>query len=77
MTCRPAQVDRIQKTQVIRVLDVLLIGPLMVMGGRDMSQRSPILGGLLEFFGIGTIAYNARNWYRVEQSMLEEKRRQR
>lgn len=77
MTCKPSEVSRVQKTQVIRVLDVMLVGPLMVMGGRDMGRRSPIMGGLLEFFGISTIAYNARNWYRVEQSMLKEKRRQR
>lgn len=73
MACRPVELDCVQKTQLIRVFDVILIGPLMVMGGRDLGRSLPIAGGLLEFFGISTIVYNARNWYRIDRAMRRER----
>lgn len=69
MTCEPAELERVQKSQVVRAFDIVLLGPLMVIGGRDLSRSRPLLGGLLEFFGISTIVYNARNYYRVEKAL--------
>ena len=75
MTCDPEQIDRLQKTQVVRALDMVFIGPLMIIGGYDLRQRRPILGELLSYLGAGTIIYNATNFWRVERALEREKRR--
>ena len=57
------------KSQYIRVLDVLVIGPLMIYGGlhlsRDKSQRLTALG--LTFFGVTTIGYNLMNYFEIQR----------
>ncbi len=58
----------VQKSQTIRVLDVLLIGPLMVMGGNALRKQHPELGTLLAVFGITTVAYNAANFHATRQA---------
>lgn len=60
------------KTQAIRIVDVLLVGPLMIWGGMALQKKHPIGGGALALFGVSTIGYNAANYARVER-----KRRQR
>jgi hypothetical protein len=56
------------KSQPIRILDVVLIGPLMSTGGLVLwRSEQRLLGGLLIFFGVTTMAYNARNYVRVAQ----------
>lgn len=52
------------KAQPVRVLDVVLIGPLMIWGG--VRAGGP-LGALLGMFGVGTIAYNAINYLEVQR----------
>ena len=61
----PYQVSETVKAQGVRALDVLLIGPLMVWGGAKLTRAHPFAGGLLALFGVATVAYNARNYYRV------------
>lgn len=53
--------SEIQKTQSMRGLDVWIVGPMMVMGGRCMGGKK---GTLLKFMGFGTILYNAWNHYK-------------
>ncbi len=65
---RPEVANRIVKTQRIRVLDVVLIGPLMYWGGAKLQRRHPVAGSLLALFGVSTVIYNARNWQRVQAS---------
>lgn len=55
------------KAQWVRVLDVILIGPLMVAGGMSLTKKSPFWGVLLGAMGIGTVLYNGRNWLILEQ----------
>lgn len=62
MSCTAAEQDRVAKTQAIRVLDVVLIGPLMVWGGARVGGWA---GWLLAGFGVSTICYNAHNFRRV------------
>lgn len=50
------------KAQSIRLLDVLLIGPLMVWGGLVSARQNPVPGFILAAMGVGTIAYNGHNW---------------
>lgn len=50
------------KTQAVRVLDVLLIGPLMIAAAlRPLPEPWRIALGVTGFL---TILYNARNWQR-------------
>lgn len=56
------------KSQWIRLLDVVLIGPLMIAGGIALTEQKSSLGGIvLGALGIATIAYSGRNWYLVRQ----------
>jgi hypothetical protein len=73
MSCRPAELDRVQKTQVVRALDVVLIGPLMILGGFELRKTRPVLGELLSFIGVSTIIYNAKNLYTIDQELKRER----
>ena len=53
--------DPIQKTQLIRAADVVLIGPAMWAGGLALYPRRPLLGGFLVVTGVTTILYNLKN----------------
>jgi hypothetical protein len=46
----------------VRLLDVVVVGPLMVWGGVKAGGWG---GAALAVFGLTTIAYNARNYSRV------------
>lgn len=55
-------IDSHGKTQLIRLLDVVFIGPMMVWGG--LRLRGP--GGYaLAALGIATVIYNGRNYIRL------------
>jgi hypothetical protein len=51
----------VQKSQEMRMLDVLVLGPFMI-GVAMMSRPSPVLRVLLGAVGVGTILYNLRNY---------------
>lgn len=53
--------EPVSKTQGIRIADVMLFGPLMVLGA--LNKQPPAWTRLaMLFIGIGTIAYNAKNF---------------
>lgn len=54
------------KSQSVRLLDVFLIGPFMLYAAKKgrMTNGERLFMALL---GVATIAYNARNYYLVEQ----------
>ena len=58
------------KAQSIRLLDVFLIGPLMIWGGKALhDQGHPVAGPLLALTGVSTIYYNGRNYVRVRRQL--------
>ena len=52
------------KTQTIRLLDVFLVGPLMVVGGSRSSLTEP-WRTLLVLSGVLTVLYNGVNYLKV------------
>lgn len=55
------------KPQSIRLWDVYLIGPLMIVAGMAAERTHPVVGPAVAFFGLATILYNARNYQRIER----------
>jgi hypothetical protein len=57
------------KAQIIRILDVAVIGPVMIYGGYKLSKMSKYesLGYILMTFGVSTIGYNLRNYLIKQQ----------
>ena len=62
----------VSKTQAIRVMDVLLIGPIMGLGGLALRKTNPILGSTLMLFGVTTTVYNARNYTATNEGMQRQ-----
>lgn len=60
------------KAQSVRILDVVLIGPLMMWGGAQIRRSYPLRGDLLTLLGIATIWYNGRNYLLIEQQKESE-----
>jgi hypothetical protein len=50
------------KSQNIRILDVFVIGPLMIVGGMCGLKNEAWWGLPLIFFGATTITYNGKNY---------------
>lgn len=58
------------KAQRIRLLDVFLIGPMMVWGGKALGdQGHSVAGPLLAILGVATVVYNGRNYVRVRSKL--------
>ena len=48
------------KAQVVRVLDVLVIGPAMMRAGWLLKERA--IGPVMMVMGAGTVVYNLKNY---------------
>lgn len=57
----PSTPVEVQKSQEVRLWDVLVLGPFMI-GMALTSRPSPLLRVLLGAVGVGTILYNLRNY---------------
>lgn len=55
------------KTQTIRLLDVVLFGPIMIVAAAKLPKQNRLLAWSLGIVGAGTIAYNGRNYLLEEQ----------
>lgn len=67
-----AQEARGMKPQSVRLADVLLIGPLMIWGGFQLTDEYPVLGPLLGALGIATVFYNGYNFMQVRELVVVE-----
>ena len=60
--------DRHEKAQLIRILDVVGIGPLMIYAGtKAKSELSPTVRAALIVTGVATIGYNGMNYILNEE----------
>lgn len=57
------------KAQPVRVLDVLIVGPLMLYAGRKLAPTDVLLGNAMAALGLLTIVYNGNNWLRIRDEM--------
>jgi hypothetical protein len=55
------------KTQTVRLLDVFVFGPFMVWYAVRSEGMSPLARWLLGATGVGTIAYNGRNYLNLAE----------
>ncbi len=56
------------KSQNIRLLDILLIAPLMIYVGEKSENVNALAKNALIFFGFSTLFYNAYNYMKVEKN---------
>ena len=70
--CAPSEIDAVVKTQRVRVIDVVLIGPLTAWAGWQLRRTHPIAAGLLAIIGVSTVLYNARNYGIVQRTLRED-----
>jgi len=56
------------KAQGVRVVDVIVIGPMMIAGGNAWAQTRPWAGLGLSLLGVMTMIYNASNYVRVRKT---------
>jgi hypothetical protein len=57
----------VSKSQWVRLADVWIIGPAMVWAGLDTTKPKVLRYGLIGM-GIGTVLYNARNFYLTREA---------
>ncbi len=69
---RRSSASEVSKTQAVRVADVLLIGPLMGLGGLALYKTQPLLGSGLMLFAVSTTVYNARNFTKANEAMQKK-----
>jgi hypothetical protein len=60
-TAAPSTPIEVQKSQEVRLFDVLVLGPFMI-GIALASRPSPLMRVLLGVAGVGTILYNLKNY---------------
>ena len=59
------ELNKVAKTQGVRLLDVFFLGPLMIYSASQLPQRNKAAKAALLFFGVTTTLYNLNNYFRV------------
>jgi len=54
------------KSQAVRVLDVILIGPVMAWAATRLPKEDAPVAWLLGAMAVATVVYNARNYLRIQ-----------
>jgi hypothetical protein len=55
------------KPQSVRLLDVAVIGPVMILAALALPKERRALALTLAVFGVGTVAYNASNYLAIRK----------
>jgi len=53
------------KSQSIRLIDVLVLGPFMIWAGYEVGKKKDFAGLAMAAAGVATIAYNWDNYKKV------------
>jgi hypothetical protein len=60
------------KTQTVRLYDVFLLGPAMLLAGLALRQSRPALGTFIAVNGVLTSAYNGYNYATVQRRIRDK-----
>lgn len=66
-------VEEVSKSQIIRIIDVAVIGPTLIYSGAVKSNLPKFVRYSLIFFGVCTIYYNAKNYYLTNKNIQNVK----
>ena len=61
------EMEPMLKSQTVRVLDIVFVGPAMIWAGVELREKQPELAVVLGFLGVATMGYNAWNFWRYNQ----------
>lgn len=53
--------------QSVRLADVFVLGPAMILLAMTAPKANPALRWFIGLSGVGTIGFNAYNWWQVAQ----------
>lgn len=59
------ELNRVAKTQGVRLVDVFFLGPLMIYSASQLHKKNKAARAALLFFGVTTTLYNLNNYLRV------------
>lgn len=71
-TCEPARLDAVAKPQIVRLVDVFLLGPACLAVAYGVPMKSPLARAFWAIAGVGTIYYNARNYLRLQEAIRRD-----
>ena len=63
------------KPQIVRLADVFVIGPIMIVSAHELHAKRPALAMMLGAFGAATVLYNLRNYLTIENGLVDEQDR--
>lgn len=61
------------KSQNVRVLDVLVLGPFTIWAGMQKNKLPDAARAGLVIYGAGTIIYNAKNYAKINREAKKRK----
>ena len=67
MSAARLRVTDVGKPQIVRIMDILMIGPLLIWAGTRNKPLPRWTSDLLVGVGIVTIVYNLNNFYEVRE----------
>ena len=59
------------KPQLIRILDVIAIGPIMIWSGYKLQKKYIDVGDALILLGLATVGYNYLNYIKQQTTKTE------
>ena len=65
--------EKVSKSQLVRLIDVFLLGPFMIWFGVIATGVSNIFKAIMIFFGIATVIYNGWN-YLVNEGVINKQK---
>ncbi len=66
-------IEQVSKAQYVRLLDVFLLGPAMIVAGTSKKNKmDKNLKTLLLLTGVGTVIYNGGNWLENNKRIMKQ-----
>ena len=69
----PSTIDEFQKSQAIRVWDMIFVAPVLMAAGLAKSNLPDSLRITVFSIGLATFIYNANNYFKNEEQYMKYK----